>query len=288
MSGGSAVPASTIALMPFAERLLPVARALARRPRPPATSRHPWGFTSHNVRLPDGTETVPGETFVSESPVFRATMRTLRLTAPATGANSQPTLVDLGCLEGGLALEFARAGYDVLGIEGRASNIAKCERLRDAFGLPNLRFAHDDVRNLARYGTFDVVFCGGLLYHLDRPVEFLCLLGTVARRVVVIDTHFAPDRWRRGARYLLSRMRTNEGARGRWFTEWGPAMSGERVEALSLSAVGNRRSFWLARNELLRALDEAGFSPVYEQYDCLREEIEKFSRTLFVGVKSYE
>jgi 2-polyprenyl-3-methyl-5-hydroxy-6-metoxy-1,4-benzoquinol methylase len=35
--------------------------------------------------------------------------------------------------------------------------------------LLNLTFTYDDVHNLGNYGVFDVVFCCGVLYHLDAP-----------------------------------------------------------------------------------------------------------------------
>ena len=59
-------------------------------------------------------------------------------------------------------------GSEVVGIEGRAASVAKCNFARDAMGFERASFHQDDVRNLsvAKYGMFDIVICSGLLYHL--------------------------------------------------------------------------------------------------------------------------
>ena len=102
-------------------------------------------FTAHNIELPDGTQTKPGEPLLREWGICTAAMRTLEALVPL-GEGAPPRVVDLGCLEGGYSVEFARAGYDVIGIEGRRSNIEKCEYVAAALDLPNLRFVCDDAR----------------------------------------------------------------------------------------------------------------------------------------------
>src|SRR5436853_3962197 len=103
-------------------------------------------FTAHNIRLDNGTTTKPeiGYTIDQDSR-FLAAKRLLSIIFPdPTGVR----LVDLGCLEGGFSVEFARLGYAVLGIEVRESNIAACDFVKKNTNLPNLRFVRDDVWNL--------------------------------------------------------------------------------------------------------------------------------------------
>ncbi|MEB8584318.1 class I SAM-dependent methyltransferase, partial [Bacillus cereus] len=78
-------------------------------------------------------------------------------------------ILDLACLEGHYAIEFAMQGATVVGIEGRESNIQKAIFAKDLLRLENLTFYQDDVRNLSaeKYGHFDIVLCSGILYHLD-------------------------------------------------------------------------------------------------------------------------
>ena len=66
-------------------------------------------FTAHNVRLDDGTLTKPDEACSIEAhPWFVSAQRILQAVFPGTLANVR--LADLGCLEGGFAVEFARLG----------------------------------------------------------------------------------------------------------------------------------------------------------------------------------
>lgn len=259
-----------------------------RRAARPHQRSGPHGFTAHNVRLADGSQTLPGSPLLADESALKAALRTLELTVPIADETSPPRIVDLGCLEGGYAAAFAQAGYEALGIEGREDNFRRCQIVEEGLALPNLSFAHDDVRNLRAHGEFDAVFCSGLLYHLDRPVEFIELLGDVARRTVLLNTHYATSSRPRG--YRLSRQATNEGKRGRWYREFSPDADHDEVEAIPWASIGNDRSFWLDKRDLLQSIHDAGFGLVYEQFDFLGDiatspYIEQHHRSLFVGVK---
>jgi SAM-dependent methyltransferase len=231
-------------------------------------------FTAHNVILPDGSETLPGVTPVAETGICRSALRTLAMGFPDGPEGVK--VADLGCLEGGYAAEFARAGYDVTGVEVRAENIACCREVAAALKLPGLRFAQADVRDwVTSTEPVDAVFCSGLLYHLEAPAAFLTELGRVTRRLVILQTHFAD-----------SPNEEHEGYRGRWYGE------GEGRWA----SWGNPQSFWLAKPDLLAAVSAAGFSVVLEQHDYLGHiaggtyrdmfgEPQGADRGMFIGVK---
>lgn len=229
-------------------------------------------FTFHNVVLPDGTQTKPGYLPTAETGICQAALRDLRALAGGAGP---ATVADLGCLEGGYAAEFARHGYDVTGIEAHADNFACSRQVRDALGLPNLRFEQGDVRDVLPGREFDAVFCCGLLYHLDSPAAFLGLLGQVTRRLLILQTH-----------YSLSPAAEHEGYRGHWFGE----SPGGRW-----ASNGNTGSFWLAKRDLLAAIRAAGFSLVFEQddyrdaatgiYRDAAGNTESADRSMFIGIK---
>jgi SAM-dependent methyltransferase len=202
-------------------------------------------FAGHNVVLPDGTQTKPGTPLIGGNGITLAALRVMRLACPP-GA----TVADLGCLEGGYSAAFAEAGYDVLGVESRAANVARCRWLAAQLGS-SARFAHDDVRHLPDYGEFDVTFCAGLLYHLDKPCEFLQMLGRVTRRLLIVQSH-----------YSLHPDAEHEGRAGHWYND-NPG------DGDPFGSHGNPRSFWLAEGELLAAVRDAGFAVVFRQYDYL-------------------
>ncbi len=103
------------------------------------------------------------------------------------------SILDLGSLEGGQTFQLAkRPGISVLGIEGREANVEKAEYVKGIMDVRNVRFACANLENtpLARYGTFDAVFCSGLLYHLPKPWELIREIGGISKKIF-IWTHIA-------------------------------------------------------------------------------------------------
>jgi ubiquinone/menaquinone biosynthesis C-methylase UbiE len=149
-------------------------------------------FTSHNIRLDNGSFTKRDVGYSMDANASFVSARRL-LDTVFPGDKNHYRLADLGCLEGGFAVEFARMGFQVLGIEVREANMAACNYVKANTNLPNLEFIKDDARNIAKYGVFDVVFCSGLLYHLDKPKEFLNTLSAVTTKLLILQTHFSTD-----------------------------------------------------------------------------------------------
>ncbi len=228
-------------------------------------------FTAHNILLDSGETTRPDMPATMESDLrFQAARRVLETVFP--GDKSQLRLADLGCLEGGYAVEFARMGFQVLGLEVRDSNIAACRYVKNHTNLSNLSFVQDDVWNITRHGHFDAVFCCGLLYHLDRPAAFLNQLAAVTTKLVILQTHFSPsneEKKERAVRFPLSEPECHEGLEGRWYTEFEQAPTAEQREEAKWSSWENSRSFWPRREFLLQAIRNAGFDLVLEQFDSL-------------------
>ncbi|MHB1499926.1 MAG: class I SAM-dependent methyltransferase [Candidatus Dormibacteria bacterium] len=244
-------------------------------------------FTAHNIALPDGTLTRPDSPLTAAEPVTEAVMRTLDIFCPSA-ARAATTIIDLGCLEGGYTVEFARAGLQATGLDAREQNIARCELVASQLRMPNLQFVCDDARNLATYPVFDVIFCSGLLYHLDRPATYLRLLAQRSRRLLILQTHYAL-RADMASPFALSELVEHDGNLGRWYREFADDTDAGEMEASNWSSYGNPRSFWLERCHLLQALRDAGFSTVYEQPDFVANNvtdhyIEEQQRSLFVAV----
>lgn len=282
-------------------------------------------FTSHNIRLDDGTLTKPDYGYSMEAyPWFVSARRILETVFP--GDKKHLRLADLGCLEGGYAVEFARMGFQVLGIEVRDANIAACNYVKSKTSLPNLLFVKDDAWNLRNHGMFDVIFCCGLLYHLDRPKKFLETLSCVTTKIVILQTHFSTDTLvarclaevdfsprlmsrlptlgkkvlanvtkGRTGRFRLSRLSENEGLLGRWQTEFADDESFNKRETAKWGSWDNRRSFLIQREYLLQAIQDVGFDLVMEQFDSsgpniaesmLRGYYRTHRRGTFVGIKT--
>jgi SAM-dependent methyltransferase len=256
------------------------------------------GFTAHNVRLDDGTMTFPqaGKT-IDETGNYRCVRNLLPFLYPAGWAGR--TIVDLGCLEGGFATEFARLGLASTGVDVRESNIANAEYIRSRTSLPNLRFICDDAWNVGAYGPFDIVFCVGLHYHIEDQHRFLQEMAQACGKAIFIDTHFAPDLDDHPAveLYRLSGLTTHEGLPGRWYSEHqlDADTQKDELEQLKWASWRNARSFWPTKGALIQSMRDAGFSVVLEDYDQLRDQPVQLlapdgwryrnSRSMFVGLK---
>jgi len=57
-------------------------------------------FTAHNIELPDGSQTLPGEPLIGDEPTSNSYLRTLQQFCPPPAK-----VADLGCLEGGYAVD---------------------------------------------------------------------------------------------------------------------------------------------------------------------------------------
>ena len=170
-------------------------------------------------------------------------------------------VLDLACLEGLYAIEFARQGASAVGIEGREANIAKARFVKEVLGLDRLELIQDDVRSLSldRHGSFDVVLCLGILYHLDYPdvFDWLRAIADVCQGFAIFDTHVSlePDREVEYHDHLY---------RGSLYREHLDGASEREREVNLWASLDNTYSFWPTKASLLNALDHAGFTSVYE------------------------
>ena len=175
--------------------------------------------------------------------------------------------VHLGALEGGLSFEMAREGWDATGVEGRADNFRKASLIASYYALPNLRFVHKDVKELSpeRDGTFDVILCCGLLYHLDEPVAHLRQLESLLapQGLLFLDTHVAPDehavRYATHEASLSGPVTFRDGEHeydGRW---WSEPSAGDLKERM-WSAISNARSIILDSSAFTRSATRASAS----------------------------
>jgi SAM-dependent methyltransferase len=150
------------------------------------------------------------------------------------------SVLELGSHEGSHSLQLAERPdvVRVVGLEGREDNLARARLVQKAFGATNVEFRHCDLDHFdpADHGTFDAVFCAGLLYHLSEPWTLLERLADTGR-FLFLDTHYAASDEVAVGRY-----------RGRWFSEGDDALSGL-----------SERAFWLTFKHVAMLLLESRF-----------------------------
>jgi SAM-dependent methyltransferase len=178
-------------------------------------------------------------------------------------------VLDLACLEGMVSVELARRGARVLGIEARAGNVARARFAKDVLKLSNLEIAQDDVRNLSRekYGSFEIVLCLGILYHLPAPdaFDFAQRVSQATERVALFDTHVSlPASTRELLGPPTSYEHHGKVYEGRDYREFDPNSSEEDRLKWGWSTLDSRPSFWPTRASLLELLTSAGFTSLHE------------------------
>ena len=100
-------------------------------------------------------------------------------------------VLDIACNCGGFAVEAIKAGADyALGIDVVDRYIDQANFIRDALGYENLEFRNFDVYDLTpeHVGTFDVVLCFGILYHLEDPIRGMKVMANLATHSMLVDT----------------------------------------------------------------------------------------------------
>jgi len=238
-------------------------------------------WTAHNIRLAPTVFTMrDGHTKDDER--FR---RAAQIVADLTKVPfDEMRVLDLACLEGGYSVEMALHGAHVVGIEGREANLRKAIFAKDTLGLTNLDLLQDDVLNVSveKYGSFDVILCLGILYHLDAPdiFKFVNALGKMCKHLLIIDTCIALP---------PQEAVVFEGERFHGFraTEHPEGSTEEQMRSKLWSALNTLNAFLITEPSLLKLLTHAGFSSIYR---CISPPLplqikEGTNRLTFVAIK---
>lgn len=180
-------------------------------------------------------------------------------------------ILDVASGEGGHSIAFAQAGAkEVLGIEGRQLYVSRAQFAARALGLDNVRFELGDVRKIdpAKVGTFDFVFCSGILHHLGQPdfLDFLKTMGQLTSDTMMLYTHVStPASIKmfnlKGPKVLA------EGIEGYLFREHEDKADDRERERQVRASLDNTFSFWATEESLIRALTQSGFGIVAKIFE---------------------
>jgi 2-polyprenyl-3-methyl-5-hydroxy-6-metoxy-1,4-benzoquinol methylase len=109
------------------------------------------------------------------------------------GSLAGKRVLDLACNAGFWSLSAIHAGCDrVVGIEGRQMHVDQANFVFEVEGVERDRyeFVVGDIfeTDLQQFGTFDVVLCLGLMYHISKHMNLMEKISEVNDDVLVIDT----------------------------------------------------------------------------------------------------
>lgn len=235
----------------------------------------PW--TAHNIHL-GGADFTMRPSFPGDADRLR---KILRMASDfARKPMAELRVLDLGCMEGLFAVEFALQGAEVTAVDAREGNLVKLRFVKEALKLDRLQAVQDDIRNLSpeKYGLFDLVLCLGVFYHLDAPdvFHFAENLFKVCRHAVLFDTHLSLQQ--ESVRKFRGKVYG-----GRIYQETPQDKTDVRTPLWA--AFKNSESFWLTRPAFYNLLMNAGFSSVYECHEPTFSE-RRADRAMMVAVKS--
>ena len=120
--------------------------------------------------------------------------------------------------------------------------------IKDAIGATNVRFEKASLDDLSpeTHGLFDIVFCFGILYHLENPAASMRKIASVAKRVMVVDT---------------SIMSTTDD-RPVWHMKISGGPKGEKDVNVTLAATEGVCQFVPSKEAVVRLLQFLGFPAV--------------------------
>ena len=236
-------------------------------------------FEAHNIQLSNNVYTIGKDSVGGHGRHGRfIALATSLYGADLTGLK----VLDLACLEGITAIEFARRGATTVGVEIRDHHLDKARGVAKILGLKKASFVTDDIRNVTpeKFGKFDIVICSGILYHLDEPDVFKVVnnIAACCTRLLVIDTSTS----------LVGRKKVEyNGVNyfGRYAMEHIPGDDAKTKKDRTWASIDNEKSYYLTRASLINLMANSGVSCVSELKMPFKYK-DGHPRTTFYGFKA--
>lgn len=149
----------------------------AQLPYPVEVRRRDYG--SEGIRRHGGLEVFDTSNAVAINQARIANITSMEL--PLAGKR----VLDIGCGVGHLGARLAEMGANVVCVDGRESNIAS---LRTRYPRLEAHVGNVETEDLSRFGRFQIVFCYGLLYHLENPLQSLRNMAAVCDEMLLLET----------------------------------------------------------------------------------------------------
>jgi SAM-dependent methyltransferase len=94
------------------------------------------------------------------------------------------TAIDVGCGLGYFSQFLKSSGLAVTAVDGRQQNVDEAQRR-----FPQIVFQQCDAQDsaLRGFGQFDLVFCFGLLYHLENPLLAIRHLHAMTTKLLLVE-----------------------------------------------------------------------------------------------------
>src|SRR5262249_319493 len=105
-------------------------------------------------------------------------------------------VLELGPLEGGHTYQFEKMGVtEIIAVESNVEAFIKCLIVKNLAGLQKARFLFGDFVSYLKEDTsrYDFIFCCGVLYHMQDPLELIELMAARTDRIFVWTHYFTEE-----------------------------------------------------------------------------------------------
>jgi SAM-dependent methyltransferase len=144
-------------------------------------------------------------------------------------------IAEIGCGTGQMSLYLARADRIVIGADLTRASLLLGAAAAKRFAVDNVMMVETDLtRPALRPGSFDLVYCSGVLHHTPDPRASFARIATLARPggIIILGLYNAIARLPLRLRRLVARL-----SGGRWIP-WDPVLADRATEP-------ERREAWL-------------------------------------------
>lgn len=140
------------------------------------------------------------------------------------------TVCDLGCGNGYLAAQLAKAGHDVTGVDASESGIqvARSHYQGERVDFVRADFDSGEIDSRLRKAPFDVVVSSDVIEHLYRPAALI----EIARRILKSSGHFVV-----GTPYHGYLKNLAIAVAGKWEAHHGPNWDGGHIKFFAVESL---------------------------------------------------
>ena len=166
------------------------------------------------------------------------------------------SILELGPLEGAHTYQLAKLGADrILAIEANAEAFLKSLVVKEIPQTPRCQFLLGDcLKFLQESGdTFDIIFCSGVLYHMENPFDLIKAISLRTNRVFLWTHYYNPGT--QGGPTLLPRAVDCDGLDLTFYEH----VYGDGVESDTFYGGNRTTASWLSKEGIERCFRHFGF-----------------------------
>jgi hypothetical protein len=178
------------------------------------------------------------------------------------GGFENKKILELGPLEAGHTYMMHEGGArSIISVEANSRSFLKCLCVKEILNLNRTRFLYGDaVEYMATCKEkFDLCVASGILYHMNRPIEFLRDIGR-ASNTIFLWTHYYDEQPLKqlGKPFTQFEAPKEIEAEGRKYIA-AKRNYGEALGWAGFCGGGDTSAIWLTRESLLQTVSDYGF-----------------------------